>query len=162
MPGPNNQILINLAPVAMRRLLKFINATPEDSSVNPVVSCRMLIVPVLLLNFTVMFDASAYVSDNRCVAVPDSNRVRCATDGGEFYTGEWLNGNPHGFGTYESDALKYVGEFNNGHFHGKGKVTCYRHGTRDFEGTFVDGNLEGGLEMPSGSWILLQGYPMCR
>ena len=94
--------------------------------------------------------------------MPNSNRVKCVTDGGEVYAGEWLNGNPHGFGTYENDELEYVGEFNNGHFHGKGTITCYRRGNRHFEGMFVDGNLEGRLETPSASWILLQGYPTCR
>jgi hypothetical protein len=100
--------------------------------------------------------------------VVEGTRRACAhgygkvgTDGLEFYTGMWAYGFPDGFGTYENDALEYVGYFSEDHFQGKGVITCSENDRR-IEGTFVDGKLVGQPESKSyGSRIMLQIYDPC-
>jgi len=105
--------------------------------------------------------------DPICVTDAKTGKHRCtvSTEGGEDYDGEWGKSGPDGLGTYVNDGLEYVGEFKNGRFHGRGKVTCIHPEYREFEGTFVDGSMDEGrvISNPgSGSKILLQDYPMCR
>jgi len=42
---------------------------------------------------------------------------------GSKYSGHWINGNPHGLGTWENLEVKYVGQWIDGHREGKGKLT---------------------------------------
>ena len=87
-----------------------------------------------------------------------------ATDKGDVFEGEWLDGSPHGLGTYYHQAdnqyrgTKYVGEFRYGNRHVQGKLTFpdgskyvgeYKDGKRHGQGifTFADGRrLEGVFE----------------
>ena len=52
-------------------------------------------------------------------SAPDSNR--CIYPEGDYYVGEWKNGNRHGLGTYWSeDGDRYNGLHKDGQRHGKG------------------------------------------
>ena len=61
---------------------------------------------------------------------------------GNEYSGEWLDGKMHGFGTYtwHDDDLResYIGEFLEGKFHGKG-IILFKNGKKT-EGIWTDGN----------------------
>src|SRR5262245_58027164 len=130
-------------------------------------SIRMTLYPVIIasglfLNLVIVIDGAT--ADDRRVPVCVNNKctIDMATDGGEIYCGGWANGAPEGRGTYENDELKYVGESKNGRFEGKGVVTCYRR-DREFEGTFIDGKLDGKPIYPwYGSKILLRFYNLCE
>jgi hypothetical protein len=71
---------------------------------------------------------------------------------GSFHEGEWLNGVPHGLGTYTfANGDKYVGEFKDGMRNGKGTNTFangekyvgeYKGGKRDGQGTNTFANGE--------------------
>jgi hypothetical protein len=77
------------------------------------------------------------------------SRLACAqgrggvgTDGGEIYQGEFVNGEPEGYGEYENDLYSYVGSFKHGRFKGYGELTC-SFSNRQFRGVFADGKLTG-------------------
>ena len=88
-------------------------------------------------------------------------------ENGEYYIGQWLNGNKHGMGIiyYKDGNIKYEGDFVNGNaegngkyiyengnyyigqwlndkFHGKG-IKYYKNGNILYEGDFVNGKAEG-------------------
>jgi hypothetical protein len=71
---------------------------------------------------------------------------------GSFHEGEWLNGVPHGLGTYTfANGDKYVGEFKDGMRNGKGTNT-FANGDKyvgEFKGGYGDGY--GTLTFASGS-----------
>ena len=62
---------------------------------------------------------------------------------GDFYKGEFTSGKMEGIGIYYSSKkkYKYLGEFKNNKFHGKGKLIYDDHTT--YEGGFFDGYIEG-------------------
>ena len=86
---------------------------------------------------------------------------------GEYYIGEWLNGNMHGKGIkyYKNGNIKYEGDFINSNFEGKGKyiwendeyyigewlngkrngkgIIYYKNGNIKYEGDYINDKREG-------------------
>ncbi len=60
---------------------------------------------------------------------------------GSVYTGNWKNGKQHGTGTFEQGGAKYVGDFVNNMFEGKGTLTKFDGSS--YVGDFVRDQFEG-------------------
>lgn len=60
----------------------------------------------------------------------------------EEYSGEWKDNYKHGTGTYKNSSIdeQYIGEFQKGKFHGKGKLTKWNY---QYEGMLENGLKEG-------------------
>lgn len=64
---------------------------------------------------------------------------------GDIYDGEFVNGMPDGWGTFQTKDFKYNGAFSNGLYEGDGEIE-YSNGNR-FKGTFRKGKRCGYGEM---------------
>ncbi len=84
---------------------------------------------------------------------------------GGFYSGDEVNGQPNGNGTYTCDTYTYTGEFKDGKMHGKGTIEDFNNGIiytgdlavdeitgfgkykyadgSEYEGSFLKGCFEG-------------------
>lgn len=61
---------------------------------------------------------------------------------GGVYTGDWLNDRPSGTGTFTSDQATYIGEWQDGLFHGEGEYDD-KLGNKFYKGSWVKGLKEG-------------------
>ncbi|KAG4127021.1 hypothetical protein ERO13_D10G192800v2 [Gossypium hirsutum] len=99
----------------------------------------------------------AHVDDEEAAEVGD---VEKALPSGDFYTGQWCNGCPHGNGKYLwTDGCMYVGEWFKGKTTGKGKF-CWPSGAT-YEGEFKHGFMDGkgtytgfSGETYKGTWVM--------
>lgn len=63
--------------------------------------------------------------------------------GNHFYEGIWQNNKPNGLGVEQiTDKFKYEGDFINGKWHGKGKLSMLGSSNNYLiDGTFLEGNI---------------------
>ncbi|XP_038680291.1 phosphatidylinositol 4-phosphate 5-kinase 6-like [Tripterygium wilfordii] len=85
----------------------------------------------------------AHVDDDDPSTVPDElQHAERALPNGDFYTGQWLDSLPHGYGKYLwTDGCMYVGEWYRGKTIGKGKFSWPSGAT--YEGEFKSGYMDG-------------------
>jgi len=66
-------------------------------------------------------------------------------DGTLMYSGDMVDGVPHGFGTwyYPDGKTAYEGEWRDGRMHGEGVVFCCQDGSTVYTGEFNEGACDG-------------------